>query len=132
MTGVREAEPAALAAAQSGFVVVRDVLIDRGVAAEAIVPEATLETLGVDSLDAVELLFQIEMRVPIRFPDSRAGVASVADLAALIDRLRSDRGSGTARAAGLLDESPDRLGSTKRTEGSDETSRRAPQNRTDA
>jgi acyl carrier protein len=48
-------------------------------------PETTLETLGVDSLGLVELVFELEDRLGIRVPQDFAAPATVADLVSIVD-----------------------------------------------
>ncbi|MGE4367645.1 MULTISPECIES: phosphopantetheine-binding protein [Lysobacteraceae] len=52
--------------------------------ASALTPQATLKDIGVASLDAVELIFDLEEHFNITFPDSRAdslGSDTLQDLA---------------------------------------------------
>ena len=56
-----------------------------------IAPDATLETLGVDSLGLLEVLFEIEDRFGIQVPTERPELHTVADVAAYIDRLVAEQ-----------------------------------------
>jgi acyl carrier protein len=71
----------------------RDFAIPR----EALVPEATLESLQIDSLRMIEILFSIEDEFGISVPDEasqemKAGVKTLGDLARRLDALA---GGGT-------------------------------------
>lgn len=54
----------------------------------SLVPEATLKDLGVTSLDAIELIFELEERFDIQFPDERANFDSDT-VGHLIDAVRA-------------------------------------------
>ena len=58
---------------------------------EALVPEATLETLEIDSLRMIEILFCIEDEFGVKAPEDAAAlrerVRTLGDLAAYIDTL---------------------------------------------
>jgi acyl carrier protein len=61
---------------------------DYGVAREQIVPEATLETLGLDSLSVLELMFKIEDRYKVRITeDTPTDLFTVSDVVRYIDSL---------------------------------------------
>jgi acyl carrier protein len=73
----------------------RQILTTRlGVPAEQVTPEARLaEDLGLDSLDAVELAIAAERQFQIGLSDEHlAGLRTVADVVALVERLGGDRG----------------------------------------
>ena len=68
--------------------IVRDVLSENlGIEPESITKEATLESLGVDSLDMVEMTCDIEERCEIEFGEPE-GLATIADIVAHIDSLK--------------------------------------------
>lgn len=58
---------------------------------ESVSPDATLEELGLDSLDAIEMLFEVEDEFHIRIPQERsedqAKLSTVQDVLNIIDRL---------------------------------------------
>lgn len=54
---------------------------------EVVVPEATMEGLGVDSLDMVELICDIEDRCEVEFGEPE-GLKTVGDIVAHIDSLK--------------------------------------------
>ena len=53
---------------------------DYKVAPDAVVPQATLESLGVDSLGLLEMLFSVEERFGIKVATERAGLATIGDV----------------------------------------------------
>ena len=68
-------------------------------APERIVPEATLESLGLDSLDLIELLFEVEEEFNIRVPqEGVAGVrsATVQQIVDSVDKLVAEEGMPAA------------------------------------
>lgn len=68
--------------------IVREVLSENlGIEAESITEESTLESLGVDSLDMVELTCDIEERCEIEFGEPE-GLSTIADIVAHIDSLK--------------------------------------------
>ena len=59
---------------------------------EAIVPEATLADLGLDSLSIAELLFDVSDKYNIDIPDDRANVSTLGEAVALVDELIQAKG----------------------------------------
>jgi len=57
-----------------------------------ILPEATLETLGLDSLAVFDLIFDIESVFEIKVANDEVKIVTVADVVSLIDRLRQEQG----------------------------------------
>ena len=67
--------------------IVRDVLVENlDLDPEAVTPEATMESLGVDSLDMVELICDIEERCDIDFGEP-AGLETIGQIVEHIDSL---------------------------------------------
>jgi acyl carrier protein len=66
-----------------------DILVrDYCVARERIQPEATLETLGLDSLSVLELMFKIEDRYKVKITDDTpTNLLTVSDVVRYIDSL---------------------------------------------
>jgi acyl carrier protein len=67
-------------------------ILDRDycVAREQIRPEATLETLGLDSLSVLELMFKIEDRYKVKITgDPPTDLLTVSDVVRYIDGLRA-------------------------------------------
>ena len=61
---------------------------DYCVAREQIMPEATLETLGLDSLSVLELMFKIEDRYQVKITDDTpTDLRTVSDVVRYIDSL---------------------------------------------
>lgn len=54
-------------------------------------PETTLDSLGLDSLDKIELLFQIEDEFKIKIPERDAQIATLKDVVEMIDRLTAEQ-----------------------------------------
>ena len=62
------------------------------VPAENVRPEATFESLGLDSLDLIEVLFEVEEEFDIRVPQDGAAAlraATVQDIVESIEKLRA-------------------------------------------
>lgn len=67
---------------------IRRFLVDRlGVAEAAVVPEAVLADLGVDSLMLAELMFEAEDRLGIDIASDQTPPKTVADMVAVIDAM---------------------------------------------
>ena len=73
-------------------IVARAVATRTGRAAEEIKPETDVrEDLGMDSLDAVELIMELEDELGITIPsDKSAELKTVAEIAALIDSIKEN------------------------------------------
>jgi acyl carrier protein len=73
------------------FETLQSILINKfSVSAETIRPDARLETLGLDSLDLIEVLFEVEEVFDIRVPQeggSALRTATVQDIVESIDKL---------------------------------------------
>ncbi len=68
--------------------IVREVLVDNlDLDANAITEDATLDALGVDSLDMVELICDIEEKCDVDFGEPE-GLATIGDIVAHIDSLK--------------------------------------------
>jgi acyl carrier protein len=73
--------------------VIRVIAETQKIPVESIDPEGSFETLKIDSLDAINILFALENEFDINIPDDEArGVRSLSDLVALVHRLRGDGG----------------------------------------
>ena len=60
---------------------------------ESVTPGSTMETLGLDSLDLIELLFEVEDEFSIRVPQDGASalkLATVQDIVDSIDRVLAE------------------------------------------
>lgn len=71
---------------------IREFLQDRlGVAPDLVVADAQLETLGVDSLMMLELMFEFEDRFGITLSKDLKSPKTVGEMVALMDQLRSEQ-----------------------------------------
>jgi acyl carrier protein len=62
---------------------------DYKLAPERLQPQATLDSLGIDSLGTVELLWSIEDTFQIKLPSEPVDLPTLADLVRYIDMLRA-------------------------------------------
>jgi acyl carrier protein len=65
---------------------------------DKLLPGATLESLGLDSLAVIEFLFQIEDKFGIRIPDQANPPATLGEIILLIEPLLPGRAAGAAAA----------------------------------
>ena len=71
---------------------IRDFLQDRlGVAPDLVVAGAQLDTLGVDSLMMLELMFEFEDRFSITLSKDLKSPKTVGEMVTLMDQLRSEQ-----------------------------------------
>ncbi len=54
---------------------------------ERLRPEATIESLGLDSLDRIEFMFALEKEFGIKIPDREVTLNTIQDMIEVIDRL---------------------------------------------
>ncbi len=71
-------------------------LKDFKVDAAALTPEATLESLGIDSLGTVELLWNVEDVFKIKLPAEPEVLLTLGDVVRCVDELVALQGGGTA------------------------------------
>lgn len=57
-----------------------------------ITPEATFETLDIDSLDTFDIIFEAEEKFGIKVPNEEVSIKTVQDVVNLIDKLRVAQG----------------------------------------
>lgn len=55
-------------------------------------PEATLQDIGIDSLDIFDVVFTAEETLDIKVPNDDVKIGNFQDLVDLIDRIRSAQG----------------------------------------
>ena len=67
------------------------VVEDHAVAPERLVPEATLEDLGIDSLGTIEMLWRVEERFGVEVPSNPPALATLGDVARYVDELVAAR-----------------------------------------
>jgi acyl carrier protein len=60
---------------------------------EDLKPDATLESLGLDSLSVIEFTFDLEDKLNIRMPEERLQLITLQDVVNLIDNLVADQKS---------------------------------------
>jgi len=53
--------------------------------------DATLEGLGLDSLDKVELMFSLEEEFKIQIPDREVTIVTIQDVVNVIDKLAAEQ-----------------------------------------
>jgi acyl carrier protein len=70
-----------------------------GIAEERLLPGATLESLGLDSLAVIEFLFQIEDQFHIQIPDQANPPRTLDEMLQLIEPLLLQGNLGNAEAA---------------------------------
>jgi len=59
---------------------------------EEITPNATFESLEIDSLDTFDIIFDAEEKFGIKVPNDEVDIKTVSDVVALLDRLRAEQG----------------------------------------
>ena len=64
---------------------------------EELKPTTTLEYLGLDSLDIIEFMFDMENEFHIRIPDREFTVTTIQDMVDALDRLISEQSIGATR-----------------------------------
>lgn len=79
------------------FETVQDILADKySVARENVTPESTLESLGLDSLDLIELMFEVEDAFNIRVPQEAGTALKAATVQDIIDNIQKLINQGEA------------------------------------
>lgn len=58
---------------------------------ERLHPQATIEDIGLDSLDKIEFLFELEKEFDIRIPDREVKLNSIQDMVTVIERLVAEQ-----------------------------------------
>ena len=58
---------------------------------DMLTPDATLEGLGLDSLDKVELMFSLEEEFKIKIPDREVTIVTIHDVVNVIDKLTAEQ-----------------------------------------
>ena len=75
------------------FETLRDIIVDKFEKdPAAITPDATFETLDIDSLDTFDIIFEAEERFGIKVPNQEVAIQTVQDVVSLLDRLRVEQG----------------------------------------
>jgi len=58
-------------------------------------PEATIESIGLDSLDKIEFLFDIEKEFNVKIPDREVTLNSIQDVMNVIERSMQEQNGHT-------------------------------------
>ena len=58
---------------------------------ERLYPEATIESIGLDSLDKIEFLFALEKEFDIKIPDREVKLNSIQDMIDAIEKLTAEQ-----------------------------------------
>jgi len=58
---------------------------------ERLHPEATIESIGLDSLDKIEFLFELEKEFDIKIPDREVKLDSIQEMVSVIERLVAEQ-----------------------------------------
>lgn len=58
---------------------------------EDLTPDATLESLGLDSLSVIEFMFNLEDELKIKLPDERVEIKTLQDVTDLVDRVVAEQ-----------------------------------------
>jgi acyl carrier protein len=75
------------------FDTLKEIIVDKFEMDPATVtPDATLETLEIDSLDTFDIIFSAEEKFGIKVPNEQVEIKTVQDVVNLIDRLRIEQG----------------------------------------
>lgn len=67
-----------------------------GIAEDKLLPGATLESLGLDSLAVIEFLFQIEDKFGIQIPDQTNPPRTLDEMVQMIEPLMPNRAAGSS------------------------------------
>jgi acyl carrier protein len=74
------------------FATLRDIIVDKFEKDPAtITPDATFETLEIDSLDTFDIIFEAEEKFNINVPNEQVDIKTVQDVVNLIDKLRAEQ-----------------------------------------
>ena len=58
---------------------------------ENLTPDATLESLGLDSLSVIEFTFNLEDELKITMPEERVELKTLQDVVSLVDKLLAEQ-----------------------------------------
>ena len=58
---------------------------------EHLAPEATIESIGLDSLDKIEFLFALEKEFDIKIPDREVNLTFLQDMITVVERLVAEQ-----------------------------------------
>lgn len=64
-----------------------------GLVPDTVTPDALLESLGVDSLAAIEFMFELEEKFKINLSEERAPIKTVQDVIDLVEKAKLSQGA---------------------------------------
>ncbi|HXY61885.1 MAG TPA: phosphopantetheine-binding protein [Nitrospirota bacterium] len=67
---------------------------------ELLKPEATIESIGLDSLDKIEFLFALEKEFNVKIPDRELTLNTIQDIVSVIERLPREHDGQCDRQGG--------------------------------
>ena len=65
---------------------------------ERLQPQATIESIGLDSLDKIEFLFALEKEFDVRIPDREVQLITIQDIVTVIERLVAEQHASRERS----------------------------------
>lgn len=75
------------------FTALQDVISERlQVPTSGLTPDTTLESLGIDSLAQIELMFDLEDHFEVRFDSDQAPLTTLGEVAQLIEKAKAAGG----------------------------------------
>ncbi len=76
----------------SSLQTIRDMMVKQfDLKPEDLMPEATLEGLGLDSLSVIEFTFNLEDELKIKFPEERVELKTLQDVVNLVDKIVAEQ-----------------------------------------
>ena len=74
------------------FETLRKIIVDKfDKPIEEVTPDATFESLDIDSLDTFDIIFEAEEKFGIKVPNEQVDIKTVQDVVNLLDRLRQEQ-----------------------------------------
>ena len=65
---------------------------------ERLQPQATIESIGLDSLDKIEFLFALEKEFDVKIPDREVQLITIQDIVTVIERLVAEQHASRERS----------------------------------
>lgn len=76
----------------SSFATIQRMMVEQfDLKIENLTPDATLESLGLDSLSVIEFMFNLEDELKIKLPDTRVELKSLQDVVNLVDSIIAEQ-----------------------------------------
>lgn len=66
--------------------------------AEGLGPDTPINSLGLDSLDKIEFMFELENEFNIRIPDREVKILTIQDMVDVINRFTAEQNAGVCQA----------------------------------